>query len=750
MSETTLPPITKKFGTFLGVYTPSVLTILGLIMYLRFGWVVGNVGLGLTLLIVVMSCAITLITGLSASAIATNMKVEAGGEYYMISRSLGRELGGAIGIPLYLCRTLSITFYSFGLSEAILPLVPEAYVTAYTLQLMTAAIIVVITFLSGKSADLVLKTQVPLLIIVGLSVIALLIGVLQHGFANGFTSPEMAATYRNVPDGQGFWYVFAIFFPAVTGFAAGIGMSGDLQDPQKSIPIGTIGSILTGLGIYLVIPILLGVTLIMSPQELAFSGADSWIKIAFLGGIIIYPAMWGAMLSSAFGSILGGPRVLQALAIDDLAPKIAAKLSPTGQPTAATWISGALALAAVFLGDLNAVAVLVSVLFLILYVMINLSAALEQLVGDPSYRPTLKVPWYLSLIGAAGTIAVMFLISPIACIVSIVIVAALYFWIHSQAWQQQWGDVRGGFWQVMARNALINLNQQKEDDRNWRPRMLLFTRDIGRQTQLIRYASWFGKDKGFVNICQLIIGDLKQNKIDIERVHQKMEADIAKTDLVAFSEVNVVHDFETGVIHVAQANGIAGLKSNTVMFGWSQEKNPILPAQLRIIRALGRAGKSTIIARFRATDIKLPKKPKIDLWWGGKQENGDLMLLLAYLLTLNDEWQKAQITIRSIVNSKDEEDSMRKSMLPLIPKTRIPAEIGVVVRQKGQDLKEIFSNCSSQADVVFIGLNVPDPGTEEAYAKRLTELSDNFKTTIFVRNATTNSSVPELLRLEHV
>ena len=197
-----------KFGTFLGVYTPSVLTILGLTMYLRFGWVVGNLGLILTLLVVVMASSITLLTGLSASAISTNMKVGVGGEYYMIARSLGLELGGAIGIPLYLCRTLSITFYSFGLAESILIFWPQNWgeMPSYTVQLLTAIIIIMITFLSGKSASLALKVQIPIMIAVGLSILALIFGV----FSKGFQAPHLNATYLTTD--KGFWYIFAVFF----------------------------------------------------------------------------------------------------------------------------------------------------------------------------------------------------------------------------------------------------------------------------------------------------------------------------------------------------------------------------------------------------------------------------------------------------------------------------------------------------------------------------------------------------------
>lgn len=169
----------EKFGTFLGVFTPSILTILGLIMYLRFGWVVGNIGLGLTILVVLLASSITFITALSASAVATNMRVGVGGEYYMISRSLGLELGGAIGIPLFLCRTLSITFYSFGLVEAILAFWPASWgvMPPITEQLFAAVVIVAITAVSGRSAGLALKLQIPIMVAVGLSLVALVAGL---------------------------------------------------------------------------------------------------------------------------------------------------------------------------------------------------------------------------------------------------------------------------------------------------------------------------------------------------------------------------------------------------------------------------------------------------------------------------------------------------------------------------------------------------------------------------------------------
>jgi len=718
----------QKFGTFLGVYTPSVLTILGLIMYLRFGWVIGNLGLPLTLFIVVLSSSITFITGLSASAVATNMRVGVGGEYFLISRSLGLELGGAIGIPLFMCRTLSITFYSFGLAESIAPFLPKAWgeVTPFTIQIITVVIILFITGISGKSAGLALKLQIPIMAAVGLSIIALVAGVI----GGGVRAPEFTATYRTAP--EGFWYVFAVFFPAVTGFTAGIGMSGDLKDPQKSIPRGTMLAVVTGSLTYMFVLVLLGITARLSHAELAEPGVI-WIRVAVLGAWLIYPGIWGAILSSAFGSILGGPRVLQALSSDGLAPRFLSKLSKTGQPTVATWVSGAIALAAVGLGGLNAVAQFVTILFLTLYIIINLSAGLEKLVGDPSYRPTINVPWFVSFIGSIGAIIVMALINPVACIIAVILELTLLIYLRRRAMKKRWGDVRAGLWIALARFALLKLRRHSIDPRNWRPQILLFTGNPAKRRGLVCMANWFSQNQGLVTAVQLIVGDIDEEYKDIEKKRWEMDKALDEEGLVAFSEVDVVSDYEFGVLDIIQANGIAGLQSNTVMFGWPKRPGR-LESTLRIMRSVSRTGKSTIIARTRW--IHEPGQEKrIDIWWRGLQNNGDLMLLLAHLLKLNTEWSGANIRICSIVESEEERERMDASLNNLVPETRIKAAIEVIVRPKDITAAAVMHAHSRDSAIVFLGLREPEPGTESEYAERLRELAEGFNTTIFVRNA---------------
>ena len=674
----------RKFGTFLGVYTPSVLTILGLIMYLRFGWVVGNVGLPLTIFIVLLATSITAITALSASAVATNMRVGVGGEYYMISRSLGLELGGAIGIPLFLCRTLSITFYSFGLGESILAFWPASWgaIPPATTQLLTAGLIVVIVGISGRSAEVALKLQIPIMIAVGLSILALAAGVAMGGIA----SPEMAPTYRTAP--AGFWYVFAVFFPAVTGFTAGIGMSGDLRDSRKSIPRGTLLAVVTGALIYLTIPVLLAFTGKVTPEELAEPGII-WVKIAVLGAWLVFPGVWGAILSSAFGSALGG---------------------------------------------LNAVAQFVTILFLTLYVTINLAAALENLVGDPSFRPTIRVPWWVSLAGSIGAIAVMFLISPLACVAAVVLEFGLYLYLRRRVLRREWGDVRAGMWITLARFALLKLRENRTDPRNWRPHILLLAGDTGKRINLVRLASWFNQDRGIITACRLVTGDLQDGTIEIDRIQEEMESEVDEAGVTAFCEAHVVPDFETGVLDIAQATGVGELSANTVMFGWSKERKR-LASQLRLMRALANAGKSTIISRINWAHEPGQEK-RIDLWWGGLQNNGDLMLLLAHLLRLNSEWLDARLTVRSIARSEAERDSQHTGLAELLAETRIEADTEVLYEpDPDRDVAEILHERSAKADVVFLGLMMPSFGDEVRYAERLEQLAEGFKTTIFVRNA---------------
>ncbi len=689
-----------------------------------------------------MASSITFITGLSASAIATNIKIGVGGEYYMVSRSLGLEPGGAIGIPLYLCRTLSVTFYCYGLAEAILALWPESrfFLPNHSLQILTIFFIVLVTALSGKSAKLVLKSQIPIMIIVGVSILALIIGVLTQDIH----TPITKATYSTAPDG--FWYVFAVFFPAVTGFTAGIGLSGDLKDPQKSIPKGTIGAVVTGATIYLIIPLLLSITGILTLEQMADpeAGVTIWTRIAVFGPWLVYPAVWGAVLSSAFGSILGGPRILQALSMDGLAPKFLSKLSRSGQPTIATWISGIIATAAVFLGGLNTIAQYVSVLFLTLYVAINTSAAIEQLIKEPSYRPKIHVPWYVSLLGTIGAMLVMWLINPWAFLFALGLEVVIFGYLMSKKLEQQWGDASIGIWMHMGRYALLRLNAKKIHPRNWRPIIILFVRDINERIQLVKFAEMLGQNSGLLTISRLIT---PENTSELDRRNDiafEMQKDLEAKNLQALTEVNVVNDIRYGMYQVAASHGIAGIKTNTVIFGYSRTREDKLK-ELQIINNLSATGKNILMANFKKPFSNRPKK-NIDIWWRGKDTNADLMLLLSYLIKLNNKWKKTVIKIYSVVSTEEEKAALDRQIQLSIKEARIDAEIDVIINDSDKiSAVEILMEHSKKSDLVFCGL-ARDHDDIERQHNTIETIIDRLINVVFVQNNGMASEIPTIFK----
>ncbi|MCB2230580.1 Na-K-Cl cotransporter [bacterium] len=711
-------------GAFLGVYTPTILTILGVIMYLRFGWVVGHLGLYQTIMVVVIANAITLITTLSFSSMATNMKVGGGGAYFIISRSLGLGVGAAIGVPLFLSQAISVTLYSYGLAESLrivmpdLPLVP-----------VCIAIILLVSALSVYGAGFALKSQVPLLILVGLSLVALVIGALTTSSATDTITPILP------PDiDVGFWVGFAVFFPAVTGVMAGLSLSGDLKNPGKAIPVGAIAATVTGFIVYLTIPVLLSRA--AGPIELQ---TDSliWLKIAPLGVFLVLPGLWGAILSSAVGSVLGAPRTLQAICRDQIANRRARSfISGRHGLTVALALTSLIALAAVFLGDLNAVAQVVTMFFLTVYGTVNVVAALETLSGDPSWRPSFRIPWPVNLVCGLACVWVMFLIDPLASIVAISIEIILWLVFARREKLAVWGDARRGLYEAMLRWVLIRLSRRTMSARNWRPHVLVFVDDARRKLDLIRFATWFSQNRGVVTVCELVVGDLLQEQDERDQRLSAIQDLLDSEDLTVFAEVDVVDNIIDGIADVAQANGIAGFASNTIVMGWPKE-HPMMVDLLTTTRRLERIGKSVVIGKINPQHIYPVRQVRreIHVWWGGFKQNGDLMLLLAYLLTRNPEWRGSELKVLCAASNEFARQNTSRYLETMLKEIRIDAECDVFIRPEDSSIGELIQSRSATASAVFLGLAMPEPGKELAYVERLESLVGDLPVVFFVKNS---------------
>ncbi len=459
----------KTFGTFAGVFTPTTLTILGVIMYIRQPWVVGNAGVLGALAIVLLAVAITLTTALSLSSITTNIRIGSGGAFSLISQSLGLEIGGAIGIPFYFAQAVAVAMYIFGFREGMQTLIPEF--SPLILDLLIFALVMTIAFISTSFA---FKIQYVILGVIVLSLVSIYGSLFVNELNFNFEwFGKYPGSVENNFKGSSFWIVFAVFFPAVTGVMAGANMSGDLTNPRKSIPVGTISSVILTTIIY--ISLIFVAAVIATPGELA-ENYNVFIDKSLFGPIVL-AGLLGATLSSALGSFVGAPRILLALGEKNILPKSQklAKKSKNGEPFNAMIITAVIVLFGISLRNLNTIAPLLTMFFMITYAMVNVVALVEQTLGLPSYRPTLKIPLIVPAIGAFGSIAIMFVLNVIFALFSLIFIVLFYMYLVRMNIKSAAGDSRSGLFTALAEWATKKTNslRQEREVRSWRPDLLI-------------------------------------------------------------------------------------------------------------------------------------------------------------------------------------------------------------------------------------------------------------------------------------
>jgi len=698
--EYVIEPKETGLGTFGGVFTPSILTILGVIMYLRFGWVVGNVGLIGTLIIVTIATSITFLTALSIASIATDQRVRIGGAYYMISRSLGIESGGAIGIPLFFALALSVALYTIGFAESIVSVFPN--LNFKWVGIVTTIAVAALALVSAKAA---IRAQYFIMFGIGLSLLSLIFGSPIEE-----SSIEMwGAADRN---SESFWVVFAVFFPAVTGIMAGVNMSGDLKEPAKSIPKGTFYAIGVGYVIYMLLPIILAnradaITLIEDPLIMR--------KISYWGDAILI-GVWGATLSSAVGSILGAPRVLQALARDGVLPRWLRWLGrgegEDDTPRLGTILTLGIALLAVAMGDLNLIAPILTMFFLTTYGVLNIAAGTERLLGSPSFRPKFKVHWIFSLLGAIGCISVMFLINAVATGIALVFVAIIFAWLESRELKTTWGDVRRGIWMALIRGGLMRLDDT-EEEKTWRPHPLVLSGSPTRRWHLIEFASSLTQGRGILTVSSVITSD----RVRIQQ-RSNMETNVreylAKRSVQGLVRVISAPDSFEGAKRLVDSYGLGTLVPNTIILGDS-ENLEIRDKYCDMIRYFYNQKRNVIVIHDNK-EIHFNNYQKIDVWWGGLKKNGGLMILLTYMLQSSTRWYDADVTIKMVVKHENAVEGIRKNLEQILNKIRIEASIELIVAEN-RSFKEILHDSSSSADLILLGMATPGDDFAAYYEK---------------------------------
>lgn len=693
-----------SFGTFQGVFTPSILTIVGVVMYLRFGWMLGNVGLPVSLLIVTIGSTITFLTALSISSLATNMKMRGGGAYYIISRSLGLEAGAALGIPLAIAQAVSVSFYVSGFVEALvnsgLPVV-----STWDPKIAGFATLLIIAILTGISADIALKSQYLIMLAIAISLVSFFLG----------SAPAIApANAADIPPKLGFWPVFAVFFPAVTGILSGLGMSGDLKKPHFSIPAGTIAAVLTGYAIYMSIPIVLDHFVkddgVLRTNFMILSECARWKTPILLG-------VWAATLSSAVGCFLCSPRAMQALSRDRLLPRwIGLGFGASDDPRCASVVCCLIAAIGIWFGDINIIAPILTLFHLAVYGLLNFCAAMEETMGNPSWRPTFRVKSYLSFAGFLGCLGAMFMISPGWTFISIICQASIYWAVKRRDIKTHWGDMRSAMLLSLIRYSLKKLEQIGHAERNWRPNVLTFCQLPIKSMRILRLTRELSGDVGLATIASVLPNDIIST--DIDALKSAVRRSAGRLNLDACIKMISNNDDWTGMNEVIRSYGFGPLTPNTILMGCPEAHYQ---------RQFGEIIRSAMLSQRNI--LVLDEKPHashihkyIDIWWRGGSDNGSLMLAIACLLKRGHDWRDFTLRVNMIVHRRTSLEG-ETELANFLGNMRINA-VTRVIESEGKPFPEVLSGNSQEAALTMIGLR--SPRTDEtalSYGEYFTYLS---------------------------
>ncbi|MBU0679112.1 MAG: amino acid permease, partial [Verrucomicrobia bacterium] len=651
------------------------------------------------------------------------------------SRALGLQFGGSIGLTLYLAQALSVPFFVLGFTEALVQSFPQFREHFLLIGLLTTGLLFLINYFGASWA---IKSQYIVMTVLAVAIGSLLGGAAMNfsaetfraNWSSGYTSPDIA-----------FWVIFAIYFPAVTGILAGVNMSGDLKDPAKSLVRGTLAALTVGFVVYLAEILLCGgaqvrADLIERPFEMLLEQAPLHFPAAIIGGVL------AATLSSAMGSFMGAPRVLQALARDRVFPGLTVFARGTrhrNEPREALWLTLVLSFAVVFIASgedslraFDIVASIVAMFFLCTYGMINLAAFVESFGANPSFRPHFKLyHWTLSGLGTAACVAVMMLIDFRAAAVAGLTIGALYGLISRRVYSSAFGDARRGFFYQMASKTLLRLKEMTPDPKNWRPTFLVLSGNPQTRITLVKYGVWLESGRGIVTVAAILVGRLDelvgQRKAALEDVEKVMQ----RHDLTVFPEVVVTEDLDEGVSLLVQSHSIGPIKPNTVLMGWPSSLDRV-EAFLDHLRNIKSLRKSILSVIDRGLPPEEERNRRIDIWWGG-EGNGSLMLILAYLLRRNWEWNRARVRILRQVSEEAGRTPAHEALERLAHAGRINAEIVVAVSE--ESYAETVRKYSKDASVVFLGFHLPESGQEAAFFDQYVAITADLPTTILVNSS---------------
>ena len=700
----------KKFGTA-PVFFTAISTILGAILFLRFGYAVGTLGFWGAILIILLGHLVTIPTALAISEIATNKRVEGGGEYFIISRSFGLNIGATIGLALFLSQAISVAFYVIAFTEAFEfffnyllvnfgMILPRQAISIPVMVLLAVLII-------KKGANLGVKTLYVVAAVLFVSLIMFFLGSTEH--AGTSTFGLMNAQLRN--PGQ-FFIVFAIIFPAFTGMTAGVGLSGDLKKPSRSIPLGTTMATLVGMVVYVFVVWKLAKS---APVEDLLEHQLIMSHIALAGVIVIPLGLAASTLSSALGSVMVAPRTLQALALDQALPSpginkwLGKATKKDNEPVNASLVTCIIAFVFVALGNVDAVASIITMFFMVTYGSLCLISFLNHFGSSPSYRPSFKSRWYISLTGFIVSVWVMFKISTPFALLAFAFITGIYLYMN------YYHRSRKGFESIFA-NALFQLNknlqvmiqkkQTKKETREWRPSAICISKDSFKRDKAFRLLNWISYKYGFGTYLHHIVG--YYSKSTARKAREELKKLLDHVDSVknhVYIDTLISPSNTSAIAQAIQIPGIAGMENNMVIFEYDKQ----MPSNLEEIIdnfALVNSGDFDICI-LGSSNREIPYQRGIHIWINSLDtENANLMILLGFIILGHPNWKQGRIKIYNICKSEDYENT-KKAMNELVQTGRLPISeksIRLLIHDEEVPVKTIINQNSGNAGLTMIGI----------------------------------------------
>lgn len=712
----------KKFGTFEGVFIPSIEAILGTVLFLILPGQVGQAGLIKMVIIILFAHTVTVSTAFSLADCATNLnKIGAGGMYALVRKSLGIALGGSIGIQLYLAQAASIAFYSTGFAEPLQPIIssmdffsffvkafPDPQVQQQLIALTIYILFFVIVFIG---ADFTIKLQKGILVILGLSVLSILLSPVFGVSSTVFTGE---INFLGSSESSGFIVlvlVFTTFFPAVTGIGAGVGMSGDLKTPQKSIVKGTFVAIGVGLFVYLL------AAFVFSLMDPALLKEQSLIMVLgfynkSIPGIIVFIGILVATSSSGLSYFMTGPRTLFAIMDDKLLPRkldfLKKDIIPGGhEPRVAIILTAILGAGVIFSGGTETISAIVGIAFLAVYGWINLAAFLERASRNPSFRPSSKGHWLISLYGFIICSVVIVIFNPPQSIYIGFGIGAFQIFVFLLILKyRSKNKIEGVWWGVffsLTTFLTTKLRTIVQGTKNWRPVVKVFAfGDKGEfNNSVLRIGEMIATYQGLVT-SNLI--SLKDDEIGRDE-KRGLEEPIHRVKVSSKQEITLA------INSIIQSGDYSNINTNSVLLQYDDRVN----WESVIDQVVNRSKINLML--YKDNPFYAWKSAKnvyadynIDVWWRGT-DNGNLSALISYVIHRSNIASKVKTNVRIIrkVDSGDQIDDSRMELQSLMSRARLTGE-PLILPNDDKPIIETIREVSREANLIMIGL--PDTKKE--------------------------------------